>query len=240
LKGAEDVFSSLKQFIESGREKVDVDEGAEKICIELCKNPQGIEEQLKQLQQALSELPRIEFHRDIEDLLKSFCKAKKEVALELVDTNHWQDLFLSGTEVLGSCQRVDGSPKVNQGLLAYVMDGKNRMIALREKKSGKIVARGLFRLLLTENSHQPILFLDRLYPPACPSEWKEALVDFARKRAKILNCPLATLECEKEERQLLENIVSLGSRSPYEYEDGAGGIKRKGVFTISNGVKMIG
>jgi len=111
------------------------------------------------LQQALSKLPRIEFHRDIEDPLKSFSQAKKEVPLELVDTDHWEDLLLSGTEVLGSCQRIDGLPNTNKCLLAYVMDGKNRMIALREKKSGQVVARSLFRLLLTETSHRPILLL---------------------------------------------------------------------------------
>ncbi len=239
FRGAEDVFSPLGEFLESGLQRTEGDHEAVKICMALCLNTQGIEEQLEQLQCALREVPMTEFHRDIEDLLKSLRENKKEDALEIGDTNHWLDLFLSGSDVLGSCQRIDGSPRFNKCLTGYVMDAKTRMIFLRDSRSGKLLARAIFKLLLTEKDHQPILFFDKIYPPTCRPEWRDALVGFARKRAKALGCTLVEKNCGFGTEPFSGKIVSLGSRSPYEYEDGTEQMERKGIFTISNDLKII-
>ncbi len=248
FKGAEAIFSPLKDFLENGRQETGVDQHeAVRICIALCQNPEGIEAKLEQLLIAVAELPRTEFHRDIEDLLKSLYKDREEGLLEVGDTNHWHDLFLSGNEVLGSCQRVDGLPDINKCLLSCVMDSKIRMVFLREKISGKLLARALFKLLFAEEDFRPVLFLDRIYPPGCPPEWGNALVDFARKRAKALGCELTTQEPGWGTREFSGKILSLGSRSPYEYEDaiddeyknGEDGVKRGGVFRISGNIEVI-
>lgn len=163
-------------------------------------------------------------------------QSKKNNPLELVDTNDWQDLFLSGTEVLGSCQRVDSPPHNSKCLLATVMDGKNRMLAIKEKETGKITARALFRLLLDEKGN-PVLFLDRMYPTNCTSAERSALIEFAKARAKALGCPLLTKEKNAGD-SYTGSIYSLGSRSPYEYEDAAEGVMPGGKFKIS-GLKLL-
>jgi hypothetical protein len=47
--------------------------------------------------------------------------------------------------------------------LAYCLDGKNTMIAVKDDETGKTLARGMFRLLWNPNHKKPVLFLDRIY-----------------------------------------------------------------------------
>lgn len=157
-------------------------------------------------------------------------------SLELIDTNDSLDLFLSG-EILGSCQNIHGSPGLTKCLLAYVMDGKNRMLALRDKETGKLMARAIFRLLLDEKG-APVLFLDEIYSANDSFEERTTLLEFAKTRAKTLGCPLLTKAVTIDGEPYEGNIFSLGSRSPYEYEDAAEGSMPGGVFKIS-GAKLI-
>jgi hypothetical protein len=110
-------------------------------------------------------------------------------------------------------------------LLAYIIDGKNRMIAVKDRE-GKIVARTLFRLLWDESEGKPVLYQDRIYPHQSP--YAEKLQEFAKKRALELGIPLYDSNGPSTPGH---RIVSLGSRAPYEYEDGAGGVTN-GQFTI--------
>ena len=79
--------------------------------------------------------------------------------LELTETP-W-DLFISGLEVK-TCQSPDGDPDLNKGLMSYVMDGRNAMIAIKSKK-GKIISRSVIRMVLGKNG-SPALFLEKGYP----------------------------------------------------------------------------
>ena len=58
--------------------------------------------------------------------------------------SEWEDIFLGGSEVEGSCQRIDGNPSLNKCLLAYCLDGKNPMVAVK-REDGNIYASPLFR-----------------------------------------------------------------------------------------------
>jgi hypothetical protein len=149
----------------------------------------------------------------------------------------WQDLLLAGTEVAGSCQRIDGTPTLNQCLLAYCMDGKNAMIATKGK-DGKILARSMLRLLWSEQGQKPALFLDRLYPDPCPAERKSAIANAAIKCAQKLNCDLFTWWQDYPSTPANMIIESLEGPCPYEYADAAGGVKAYGIFQISNLRKM--
>ncbi|MBA3602599.1 MAG: hypothetical protein H0W50_02940 [Parachlamydiaceae bacterium] len=59
------------------------------------------------------------------------------------------DILLCGTEVDGSCQRVDGDANLNKGLLGYSMDGKIKILAIKSAEGplGKINARCLLKVL---------------------------------------------------------------------------------------------
>jgi len=180
-------------------------------------------EQLK----ASDQFPFPEFIHDIESLIQVLSRPIENKEYIVVDTDNWQDLYLSGTEVPGSCQRVDGDPDLNKCLLAYVMDGKNRMVAVKDP-SGKIVARALIRHLWDITNQKPVIFLDRFYPQPCAFE--EAITQMALLKAKALNIPLISDRGEA----YAGKVVSLGSPSPYEYADASDGVMKGGIFTINS------
>jgi hypothetical protein len=71
----------------------------------------------------------------------------------------------------------------------YVLDGKNRLIEVKDP-SGKIIARHILRILWDETQQQPVLFLERLYPAIASPEIQKALLSFAKSRAQTLGLPL--------------------------------------------------
>ncbi len=187
---------------------------------------------LRKLNRELQKIPALELANDINGLIKDLEVPSVKSTLKVIDTDDWQDLFLSGTEVEGSCQRVDGDPFFNKCLLAYVMDGKNRMLAVKDS-SGKIVARSIFRLLWDDTNQKPLLFQDAIYPWPCRKDLVSALNQHAEKRAKELDCLLVTRNFDREEMSDYPGTaVSLGSSCPYEYADALRSLIIKGKFKI--------
>jgi hypothetical protein len=172
-------------------------------------------------------LPNTEFLNDLKGLIQP---DKGGLQLTLHDTDHYLDLFLCGTVVLGSCQRVDGEPIYNKCLLAYLLDGKHRLLAIKNEH-GEMMARSILRLLLKEDG-QPALMLERIYPDAISQTLKEKLVLYAIERAKTLGL---NLFMEGEEPFKLH---SLSCRAPWEYVD-AGDGETNGVYTIRKVRKLV-
>lgn len=157
----------------------------------------------------------------------------------LVDTDDIVDLFACSTEIEGSCQNVHGEPTKNKCLLGYVMDGKNRLIAIKNK-TGKIEARAIFRLLIDKKTSQPILFLERMYPANIKKEFAEAIQAAAKMRAEDLKLPLYTQGGQEEKPQDIHAFISLGNRAPYEYVDASNiGVIKEGKFTISKAYQVV-
>lgn len=159
----------------------------------------------------------------------------------VVNTDDWQDLFLSGTDVEGSCQHVAGSPQLNKCLLGYTNDGKNRMIAIKDPKTGKIVARTIIKMLWSKETQKPVLYLEAIYPHKASKEMKDALANYAMKEAKRLGCPLYASEDLTGTRQ--KNTDCLQSfesqKAPYEYSDSSGGPKPHGAFDVVRGYLLV-
>ena len=161
----------------------------QKDLIELLKgkdlaNQKGL---LNQIKKHLSNIPGSnEFVQDIDDLLKhpSFAPQKSEFpGWTVVDTDDWWDLFVCGTEVTGSCQRVDDDPKNTKGLLSYVLDGQNRLVAIKDP-AGKIVARRILRLLFDEKQQKPVLYSEATYPREGDPIWESTLEKIILQKAK--------------------------------------------------------
>ena len=152
------------------------------------------------------------------------------------DTDDLCDLFLCGTEIKGSCQHIDGNPKYNKCLLGYVIDGKNRLLAIKDH-NGTIKARAILRLLWNAEEKQPILFLERIYPRLVSTEMEQALIEFAVHRSEALGIPLASKEVGNG-GPTDKKLISLTSRAPYEYVDAGDGVHRNGRYAI-NGVHYI-
>ena len=155
----------------------------------------------------------------------------------VINTDDWQDLFLSGTEVSGSCQSAILPKSENKCLLAYVLDGKNRMIAVKDPSTGKIVARAFFRLLL-QGDGAVCLFVDKIYPMGAKESMKQWIYAYAKTEAERIQLPVFIKREESSyqeaEKKTLSTAFSLESNCPYDYLDiGGEGVKEKGMFTLS-------
>ncbi len=175
---------------------------------------------LKQIENRLLTI-NSELVPDIQDLLKTLQIKDNQI----VDTDHFWDLFMCGTDIAGSCQKVDGDSSLNKCLMAYLLDGKHRLLAIKDP-SGKIVGRSIIRLLWDEKQQEPILMQERIYPKKLSSEQKEALDNFAKSRAQALGLRLF------QEGSLPVCLTSKGGRAPWEYVDSLEGMKKDGCYII--------
>jgi hypothetical protein len=176
-----------------------------------------------------------QFYQDLQGLFKNL--QPKESTREdfqqyiAVDSDDPCDLLLSGTEVEGSCQRVNGDPDKNKCLLAYLIDGKNRLLAIKDG-NGIIKARSILRLLWDEQNQKPVLFMERIYPSILSQPLENALIQFAKIRASELNLNLTSKEAGKG--MLYASVLhSLGGKAPYEYVDAGSGINTGSKWSIS-------
>ncbi len=197
--------------------------------------------QLNLLPACLEELRRdfpehVQFIQDIADLNKTLMATSKSLEecreWTVVDDDHWEDRLLAGTEVSGSCQRIDGEASLNKCLLGYLLDGKIRMVALKDK-SGRIMARCIMRLLFDDRGH-PVIFQERLYQnPGIPPLVLSTIHAMFLRRAISLHVPLVTSSTPHLKNAVMcaTNLSSLGG-GPFEYVD-AGGIGcTHGIYTI--------
>ena len=166
----------------------------------------------------------LEFQNDVKVKLKQLLAPQSaEKAAFITDSDDWQDLFLCGTEVSGSCQRVDGSPDFTKCLMGYVMDGKVRIIKVADQE-GKIISRAILKLVL-DNKDKPALLLERVYPEDSPT-YAKLISIFAFHKAESLD--LSVYEYAPESKITLH---SDGNYAPYEYEDAGEGVT-KGDYKI--------
>jgi hypothetical protein len=185
----------------------------------------GEEAQVRILTQ-MANLPLLkgtEFLNDIQGQINSFTKttSPQDEEAVVIDTEDPIDLVLSGEEVLQSCQRVDGDPEYNKGLLGTLLDGKIRMIAVKSKKGaeGKILARALLKILW--DGEKPVLFLERFYFNGPASErHKKAIIEMASRKAKRLGLELVSKDGQGTSYD--KPLQSLGGPASFEYSDGSG------------------
>ena len=149
------------------------------------------------------------------------------------DTDECEDLFLCGTEI-STCQHIQGNAKLNQCLLAYILDGKNRLIAFKNQ-FGKIIARAIFKMCLDEED-KPILFLEKIYPEKQLDNFiVNTIIDFSVERAKKMELPLLMQYTGEDKTKIKYNgaIHSNNTITPYEYSDAV-------INNITNGEFVIG
>jgi hypothetical protein len=147
----------------------------------------------------------------IEECVSSQDKSK----IHIVDTDDPCDMLLMGTEVDGSCLSVAGSPVNSKGLVGTILDGKNRMIALKDPETG--VIKGRMTLRLMKERSKPALFLEKYYPKTLGKRQAEMLISFAKERATSLGLPLYTGLNLGEKVDV--KLTSSGGRGAYQYVD---------------------
>ncbi|MDN3508191.1 MAG: hypothetical protein P0S94_04650, partial [Simkaniaceae bacterium] len=228
-KDGVDQLPHLTSYLKTG--KIDTNSSFfEKVCIELCQDSQITVDKIQAVISSFGQ-PDLEFANDLAGLTIQFqTKIKAGQVVTIVDTDDWEDLLLCGTEVSESCQRIDGNV-INKCLLAYIMDGKNRMIAIKGPR-GKLISRAMLRLLWDDTENKPILYLDRIYGVKSSIFLEREIKAYAKKRAVALGCRLSTSYLYNARPAL---VKSLGSCVPFEYFDSGGGVIENGIteFTVS-------
>ncbi len=172
-KGLDELLKHLKQDLEPLSNRPLTSEESQhkqqlqlqKLLLELVKDPKDVENKLNVLKAI--KIKGFEtilgpFYQDLEDAVKMLRSSQKPSPddMTMIDTDDPNHFLLMGTEVLNSCQNVNGSASLNVGVLGYALDGKHRL-ALVCDPSGKIVARSVLRLLIDANG-QPVLFQERV------------------------------------------------------------------------------
>jgi len=127
-------------------------------------------------------------------------------------SDKWEDLLACGTDVSGSCQRVDGDPHFTKCLPAYILDGKNQLLCVKDVQ-GKLVSRVILRLLFKDQ--EIALFMERYYGD-------EGYEDLLKRAALMI---AKSLEVELYQAGEGVSLRSLGSAAPYEYCDAIGHIE---------------
>jgi hypothetical protein len=177
------------------------------------------------------QLAVLESIKKLEEMIPKIVTSSSYTNWTITDTDDPEDLALCGTEILGSCQNIIGHIEYNKCLLAFVMDGKNRLLAIKDE-NGKIKARAILRIMINKTTGAPVLFMEKIYPQGAPSELNRALETFAIKRAKKLH--LTLLKAYERYNSYNSPVISLGGPAPFEYVDALKSIKKQSQFTISD------
>ena len=160
-------------------------------------------------------------------------KASKAAWVKIQTTDAWEDLILLGTEVSNSCQRIDGDPKLNKCLLAYILDGKNKPMIVRDSE-GKIAARSVLRILWNSKQNSPVLFMETIYTKTGDPVLSDLIIKGCIGKAKEMGLPLvASAKDFKMGTPYLDKLSALGGPARFEYVDALRGIQEDGRFTIS-------
>lgn len=213
-------------------------------CLKLClcdiqdvKGQQTILEGLRKLvnKGILSEQEKTVFTNDIVGRIKDLgegAQPRRTSAFVAVDTDDPFDLLLCGTEVSGSCQNVTGTPDLNKGLLGYLMDGKIRLLAVKDKATGVIITRTMMKLEWDAVGKHPVIFLERFYGDN--PEHQKALIDLAKEKARMLGGGIPTLNQAVGGAPYDRSLQALGGPAPFEYTDSGGGCCADGRYVITN------
>lgn len=173
-----------------------------------------------------------ELENDLKALMQRTERPKYNIAAcTISESDDPCDLFLIGTEVDGSCQRVDGDPDKTKCLMGYALNGEIRAIVVNDAE-GKIVARSVLRLMW--DGAKPVILQERIYSNMSDEVVYKAINQWAIGKAKAMGVSLVAAALEDGSRKPYTGKVEfLGGRAPFIYSDASGGVM-EGSFTTPN------
>ncbi len=199
--------------------------------------------QIKVLRKIASDLKQlisysVEFTNDLTGWIKALELSTQKKTMrdtskwKFIFTDHYWHLLLCGTDVANSCQRVDGDPDLNQCLLAYLLDGKNKMLGIVDE-TNTLRARAFLRLLWDPVAKKPVLFLEQIYPAFLSSDESQGIIQFAKTIAERLQLMLLCAKKMEDSSPYPNAVVSLHGIGP-EYVDALHDVEEEGSFEIKN------
>jgi hypothetical protein len=188
-------------------------------------------------------LPSVQFTQDIKDLKKQLRAPPQSLekceAMRAGISSQAEDLFLSGTEVLGSCQTIHGHPHLNKALPSYVLDGKY-LLAQIVNPNGSLICRRMLRLTWSDKYQKPVIFVERQYSnPGVPQKIKDAMMAMVDQKAQAMGALVATLDSALASGEVIEALHVGPSSRAYEYVDAlaltdAGPMQEGGDYVIAD------
>ncbi len=122
--------------------------------------------------------PKSELINDI-NTLKTRLKLSNQMSIEgctVEFTKNPFDFLAQGTEIQGSCQRVNGSANLNSGLATRLISEDSGLMVVKDPQ-GKMVGRIVVRLMQDDNGN-PVIFVEKSYiNPGY--EWAETALEKA-------------------------------------------------------------
>lgn len=196
---------------------------------------------VKSISKAMSYLKRIdtpsELLADLKGLHRGFGASNDKLDLQktkgwtIVFTDDFSILFKSGSD-MGSCQREDGNINLSKCLLAFVQDGKHKLIAVLDENE-VAMARCYVTATIDKVSEKALLFLEDRYPFHIKSEERAALEHLASCIADDCDVELLSREATENSRTYPHPVDSIGGVGP-EYVDALFSIAPEGIFTLNN------
>lgn len=172
---------------------------------------------------------------ELDNDIQALFATESSDALIISESDRADDLLLLGTEILGSCQRVNGTPNLNKCLLGYLLNGEIRAITVKRK--GSIVARAVLRLMWDPKAEQPVIFRERVYNNLHLGGQIPAAIDrWAIAKAARMGLALTTVSRQGKTQGATEYNGTLhfyGGRSPFIYSDAAATGIQTGPFTLN-------
>lgn len=158
----------------------------------------------------------------------------------LLFTDDYTSMLNMGSDVMGSCQRLDGNTGLNKCLLAYVTSPHVKLIAIVDE-SGKTIMRTVLRLCFDEQAQRPVAHLERVYyANGVAQRLHNYIYAFAEFLcAEMLHCDLVTSEPVAEDMPVYPNPVSVNyiPQNQAEYVDALFGAKTA-PYAIANAWQM--
>jgi ankyrin repeat protein len=229
--GLDDVLDEISNLLPTLKDSDLRVARAQQQILLLCNNKElSKEDQTELLKSIGTSFSDEELKNDIRALLigleKEKNKPNKTVNYTVCDTDDPCDIILMGHEIFGSCQRLDGNASLNIGLLGPLLDGKYRLIVVKDE-AGKLVARCLVKILWDENKGVPVLFQERFYINAASKDVHAKLLgEMCIRKAKKMNLALVkSRELQSKAPAYNNPMVSLDGRSDFEYVDALDGIQ---------------
>ena len=176
-----------------------------------------------------------------EKMFGGYKATKKQYTL--TDKVNLNTYFRIGEKPVTSCQHYASDNEYNAGLLSYVVDPNVKIIQMHNENN-EIIARSILRVLEDKNG-DPQLFIERVYTDHVHHKIKEAMVNFAKKKAEQMGVGLYSHAAEDLVNlpDLLEgtpkNLESKASRNAYVYTDAGGGKVRNGAYQIRGAVQIV-
>ena len=202
-------------------------------------------ESAKHLEAIDAEIPFRQLAVDIKGLLRKLepqpLSAEKCRALKVSISDKAEDLFLSGTDVVGSCLNIHADIDTTRGLSAYVLDGKY-LSAQITNEAGAIMSRRAIRLMWSEEHEKPVIYVEPEYAnPGVPDKLRKALLQLVQEKADRMGALVAIADDDSHadaRATTLGTVHAHASGRLYEYVDALEGIQEAQRYRVPNAQPM--